>query len=584
MTWAFGLTTWLISAWLTPLAATEDGHLTVGLLAPRGEAHAEERWQDTLERLNQGIPGYSFAGRPMTLDGIMEAVAEGQVDFVLTNPGQFILLETPYSLSWLATLRAGPTGSAREALGSVMLVREDSRFRHPRELGNRRVVAVNEQAFGGYLLLLPSLEAHGTRVERFNLDFLGYPIDALMYQLRDGQADAAIVPVCLLEEMTREGLLQPGQFRALMGTDDLNGCKSSTPGYPDWTFAALPHVPESLAGEVARTLLNTEPSMGSGWGAPVSSAKVARLFNDLSLHPLRESLPDRIITTLQRYWHYSLAGILTILSALAYHAWVQRRAYHQARALESTQLTLRERERALASQQSRNISGELATTLAHEINQPLSAIRHYAEGGLLRLQKIDPDSPLIEPLEKIGNEAERSAAIIAEARHWIKAEAPALEPITLNTLFEDARAMHAQRLERAGIRLELDVEPSRLEAKANRLAMEQVLSNLLSNSIDAFAESGQGGWIDLTARMLPGPEASQVLVRLRDNAGGFTHQRLETPFMPLESTRQDGLGLGLVICQRLMQRQGGRIELDNHAHGGAEIRLTLPAATRTPSS
>jgi len=256
-------------------ARVDGGTVVVGILAPRGEAHALTQWQSTLRALDEAIPRASFKPRALTLDGIVEAVAEGRIDFVLTNPGQFVLLGTPYALSWLATLRSNPADSAREALGSVLLVREDAPYTSAQQLAGKRVVAVHEQAFGGYLLLLPQLESAGINPGALDLAFLGYPVDALLYQLRDGQAEAAIMPVCMLEQMAAEGLVALEDYRPLMSRGKLGGCLASTPAYPDWTFAALPHVSEALAADVARVLLDMDGAGTTRWGAPVSAARVS---------------------------------------------------------------------------------------------------------------------------------------------------------------------------------------------------------------------------------------------------------------------------------------------------------------------
>lgn len=170
----------------------------------------------------------------------------------------------------------------------------------------QRVVAVHEQAFGGYLLLLPALAESGVRPTQLQMDFLGYPVDALAYQMRDGLAEAAILPVCMLEQMATEGLIDRSAFRALMPREPIGGCLSSTIGYPDWTFAALPHVPESLAADVASALLNMDAPNAARWGAPVSAANVATLFDALNLHPLHVPLSDRIRAALTLYWPYTL--------------------------------------------------------------------------------------------------------------------------------------------------------------------------------------------------------------------------------------------------------------------------------------
>lgn len=554
-----------------PLQGGAETEIIVGVLAPRGEARALADWGTTMRQLEADVPGYQFSARPLTLDGLNRAVAEAEVDFVLTNPGQFVLLGTPYALSWLATLRSRQDGSTREALGSVMLVRADTRYREPRELRGQPVAAVHPHAFGGYLLIKPSLEEHGLRSSAFDLRFPGYPIDALLYQLRDGMVEAAIVPVCLLEQMDAEGLIDADRFRVLMEKAPLSGCRSSTPAYPDWTFAALSHVAEALAADVARTLLNSPPDSAVQWGAPISVAQVETLYRRLEVHPLQEPLVERLLTLVWRYWHYSALILLLILAGFIHHAWLQRQANRRARELQAAQQLLREREREIATAQRLNVLGEMASVLAHELNQPLAAIRHYAEGSMLRLERDQPRHPLLQILGNIEEQAERGAEVIRQARQWLQQEAPTPETLPISELLDDVARLHEDRLHAHHISLKLDVEPASLCGCGNRLALEQVLGNLINNSLQAYQASRRRGDILIQARARDG----LVELMLQDRAGGFSPEQLEQPFAPLRTTRESGLGLGLLICQRLMKAQGGTLQISNH-DGGACIQLTLP--------
>lgn len=105
----------------------------------------------------------------------------------------------------------------------------------------KTVGAIDPQAFGGYLTGYKALSDAGIRPERdFHLRFTGFPADALLYLLRERAIQAAIVPVCLLEKMDQEGLINPADFRPLLQQAASVPCVTSTPLYPNWSFAALP--------------------------------------------------------------------------------------------------------------------------------------------------------------------------------------------------------------------------------------------------------------------------------------------------------------------------------------------------------
>lgn len=549
-----------------------DVTVTVGVLAPRGPEQAQAEWSMTMDYLQQALPGTRFQLRPAGLDGLAAAVANGAVDFVITHPGQFVSLGTPHALSWLATLRSRRTGSSRQAVGSVLLVRADSAFLHPNDLRGHLVGAVHPRAFGGYLLLLPQLLGYDILPQSaFRLRFFGFPIDQLIYQLRDGAMDAVIVPACLLEQMSAEGAVEATQFRSLLPNLPLGDCLSNTPAFPNWSFAALPHVSERFTRQVTRALLGQMEAGHSVWGAAISPAQIERLYHDLQLHPLQLPRSEQFRLWLQRYWPYGMAILLLLLAGLLRHLWLQRQALQHSRALAAAQLRLREREQELAAAQRWSLLGELAAGLAHELNQPLAAIRHYAEGCAVRLEQQDSQHPLLPVLERIDQEATRGAAIVRQTRRWLQSKPPQVEELELAELLQDLAHMQGPQSAKAGVDIVLELGAEPLHVLGNRLALEQVLTNLIANSTQAYQAKGCGGSIVIRAEKLE----AQVVIRVRDESGGFSSERLREPFVPFRSTRRGGLGVGLLICQRLMLAQGGQLHLAN-AGAGAEVSLSLP--------
>lgn len=545
--------------------------VSVGVLAPRGVARAQAEWAPTMAHLGRAVPSHRFQIHPLEWDALEAAVISGSVDFVITNPGQFVFLAVPYELSWLATLRSPQTGSSREALGSVLLVRADSPFQDLIDLRGHPVGAAHPRGFGGYLLLQPQLRKHGiVAASAFQLRFLGFPIDQLLYELRDGSLDAAVVPACLLERMSAEGLLDSSRFRSLLPNIGLGDCLSNTPAFPSWSFAAQPHVSEQLSRQVAQALLEQRKEGESVWGAAMSSAQIELLYSSLQLHPLQVPFREQLGQWLLRYWPYWMLALLLMFLGLLRHLWLQRQALRHSRKLADTQVRLRERDRELAAAQRWSQLGELAAGLAHELNQPLAAIRHYAEGCSLRLEQQDVEHPLLPVLERIDQEAARGAAVVQQTRQWLRSQPPQLEALELGELLQELVDIQSPQLKPAGVRLVLELVSRPLWVQGNRLALEQVLINLVNNSLQAYQACSSRGVIGIHVDV----ESPWVVIRVVDAAGGYSDERLREPFVPFRSTHHGGLGMGLLICQRLMQAQGGQLHLAN-AGPGAEASLRL---------
>lgn len=272
---------------------------TIGVLALRGDAPTRHYWEPLTEQLNRALPGEHFTLLPLTLDQMREALHNNEIQFVLTNPAQFIQLDSNFPLRWLVSLRSAyePDNATRNVIGSVLLVRKESPYQTPADLTGKKVGAVAPDAFGGYLLGYKALRDAGIDPPRdYHLQFSGFPADALLYLLRDKAISGAIVPACLIESMDKEGLIHQDDFRPLLGRDSTIPCWTSSELYPNWSFAAGSGVPDELADEVTRVLLNSHGEKTMRWGAPSSTRQVENLLREVNQHPQQRQFWQEIIS------------------------------------------------------------------------------------------------------------------------------------------------------------------------------------------------------------------------------------------------------------------------------------------------
>lgn len=563
----------IISAFTAPLLAAD---WTIGILALRGETATRTHWQPLIDSLNSSVPDAHFRLLPLDLNGMREAVNNGSLQFVLTNQAQFVQLNSHYHLRWLASLRSG-TGESM-ATGSAILVREDSDITRPQDLSGKTLGAIDPQAFGGYLLGYRELLNAGLRVDdKVEVRFVGFPGDALIYLLREKAIQAAIVPVCLLESMDHEGLIDKRQFRALLPKTSVLHCLTSTPLYPDWSFAALPGVEDRIADAVARALLNATDPGAWRWGAPASTSDTEALLRELNRHPEQQRIGQTLIDWLDQ--HRVAIGVLLalILLFIANYGWVMVLVNRRGKALEQANSQLRAQQQTLEQARQMSMLGEMASGFAHELNQPLAAIRMYAQGGLNHLAQADNPAALETALTQIETQAGRCGLIIKHLREWAN---PARHTENAGDL--NAPGDVADTLRHVIALLQLDKPTPGLQIQINsphpaRLALppvllEQVLANIMLNAVQAGAT---GLWV--TVRRIE----QQQEIRLQDNAGGLSPEQLADLFRPFHSSKESGMGLGLVICQRLLRSVQGEIDVHNHRAPdggcGACVTLTFPA-------
>lgn len=540
--------------------AAQAGEWSVGVLAMRGDAATARDWQPLIDSLNGSLSGERFRLQPLDLAQMREAVNRGSVQFVVTNPAQFVQLNSHYHLRWLASLRAANGYRATgNIIGSVILVRRDSGITTPQALMGKTVGAIDPQAFGGYLTGYKALSDAGIRPERdFHLRFTGFPADALLYLLRERAIQAAIVPVCLLEKMDREGLINPADFRPLLQQATSVPCVTSTPLYPNWSFAALPGLENSLVDAVARALLTAPPQSPFLWGAPASISEVETLLRAVNQHPEQRRRWLDIKSWLIQ--HQTAVGLsLAVLALLIVnHIWIALLVRRRGRQLLHAEEQLRRQEQALENARQLNVLGEMASGFAHELNQPLAAIRLYAQGCLIQLRKTDAGHPLLGPLENIDRQAQRGGETIHNLRQWVQPTAEAIDqtrwrPTAVSETAERVWTLLRLTQRYPDLKLFNNVAPS-LTLTLPPALLEQLLANLLLNAAQAGANAV---WLSAVQ------SERAIELHLQDNAGGMTTAGLEQAFRPFNTTKAGGMGLGLAICRRLARYGGGEIRLAN---------------------
>jgi len=224
--------------------------------------------------------------------------------------------------------------------------------------------------------------------------------------------------------------------------------------------------------------------------------------------------------------------------------------------------------------------GQMATGMAHELNQPLSSISFAAQNAALRLRQKTPDLRVVEAkLNKIAAEAARAVKLMDHMRVFSRNEKCALAPISLHAVLADALDLLAPRLQTFTLlnRLPADLP----EVMGAAIPLEQMLLNLLGNAMDAYESAAEP--VPHAGRVLlvsGGVADDAVLLRVADRAGGIPDRLLPRIFEPFFTTKAPGKGngLGLALCFGTVTEMGGTLAVRNEA-GGAVFELRLPRAT-----
>ncbi len=221
--------------------------------------------------------------------------------------------------------------------------------------------------------------------------------------------------------------------------------------------------------------------------------------------------------------------------------------------------------------------GEMASTLAHELNQPLSAISNYLKGSrrLLAEGNDERTNMLRDALDKAGDQAMRAGQIIRRLRDFVSRGESERRVENITKLVEEASALALVGVKDLGIKVRFQFDSSVGLVLADRVQIQQVLLNLIRNAMDAMEESPNR---DLMVTVVP-ESHTHVRISVADTGSGISPDIAEQLFQPFITTKRHGMGVGLSISRTIVEAHGGRIWVDPNPGGGTIFNFTMTAVT-----
>jgi two-component system sensor histidine kinase TtrS len=559
---------------IAPAVRAEEAPRTVriGVLAYRGAEEAEVSWEATFAQLQKVMPEYRIEMVPGSAPFLTAAVAAQRLDFLVTNPGHYLELAVDYSATAIATEMDMDGTSSSESVAAAVIVRSGlGDVQQLTDLRGQRVAAVASEAFGFRAAWAEFLDRGIDPFKDTKLLFVGFPVEGVVEAVRSGRADAGIIRSCLLEKLIAEDDAKPEEFRVIARKPSGTlRCQVSTRLYPGWPFVKVAQTPPALAAKMKHALLAMQPNTGEiVWAEPEDYQRVQDLYRMLKVGPYgrftRLGLMDFA-------WEHRWWGTLVVM-ALAW--W----SIHVARV--SHLLKKRTRELQHAHEQARikgeqmehtmrlSLMGEMASSLAHEINQPLAAILTYARGCERRIAAgADPEG-VRQGVERIAAQAERAGAIVQRMREFVRKNPSRQMPVDPGEIVRDALALFEPTAR--GVVVTSDVPDDLPMVRADRLQIEEVLINLLQNAAAAVAGRPDGRIV-----VAAGDGAHAVDISVTDNGPGLSPEAKERLFEAFFTTKPEGLGLGLSLSRTIVEAHGGRLDVDTDTPGHTTFRFRLP--------
>ena len=242
----------------------------------------------------------------------------------------------------------------------------------------------------------------------------------------------------------------------------------------------------------------------------------------------------------------------------------------------ATREALAEQRERLAHVGRLSTMGEMTASIAHEINQPLTAISMYAQSSLKLIQRgdLDPEK-LAGALEKLNTQSLRAGAIIERIQRFARAQDSQRELLDLNDLLKELVKLAEGDARIHDVTITFDLAKNLPAVYCDPIQIQQVALNLIRNAIDAMKDiqCRNGNGMSITSRAMPD---GRVEVAVSDQGPGVAEDQVKLLFKPFHTTKKDGMGMGLSICRTIVAEHGGELSFRNNPKDGATFFFTLP--------
>jgi signal transduction histidine kinase len=274
------------------------------------------------------------------------------------------------------------------------------------------------------------------------------------------------------------------------------------------------------------------------------------------------------------FWEQYRRQSIAIASAVLIQAGLILILLHERQRRAYAEVESRHRMTELAHVNRHASVGELSSSITHELNQPLGSILTNTETAELILESTSPDlNELKEILADIKRDDLRASEVIKRLRSFLKRTPFELISVDINAMMREVFDMLAVQASVQNVSLYLKASPGELRAKGDPVQLQQVIVNLIVNSIEAMAAMPYGRTIIGQIQI---DRESSALISISDSGPGIPEEKLNEIFDPFFTTKKQGMGVGLSIARTIVRAHGGRIWAENHIGGGAVFCLRLP--------
>ena len=621
--------------------------IKIGVLAKRGVEKCLSKWSPTAEYLSNIIPDYDFKIIPLKFNDVKLIVKKNKVDFILCNSSFYVEMEFDFGISRIVTMRNLRGGKVyTKFAGVIFCLSEREDIKKYSDLKDKKFLAVDPLSFGGWQMAYREIKAAGVDpFKKFkSIKFAGTH-DAVVYGVKNGEADAGTVRTEILERMAADGKIDLKDFFVIhehVGIVHLPFLHS-TRSYPEWPLAKVSHISDSLAKKVAAALMNmpeeSRAAMAAqcaGWTIPSNYQPVHECLKELKQGPYKDFGMFTFSEVIRQYWHWIVIIFMFILGLSLIFSLVIRlnkklinsqdalkielaerekaekelktandkledRVKDRTKELEHINKTLQEeikakeslREQLMQSQKLEAI-GTLAGGIAHDFNNLLTVIGGHSQIAKMSISKTDP---LFDNISSIQDACGLAGNLTRQLLTFSRKEVITPKSMNINNVIVNLNKM-MRRLISEDININISLGKNIPLISADPGQIEQIIINLIVNANDAInaksdiseekilkIETGHINTNEKKISVHPGKlKGSYIFISIQDNGIGIEKEikdKIFDPFFTSKSIGQ-GTGLGLATVYGIIKQNNGEIYFESEPGKGSTFTIYWPSIDKSP--
>lgn len=574
----------MASLWLSEAVFASEPLITIGIVHYVKPAKNSPIVEPTIEAIKEKLDGkYQISTLYFQREQLEKAVKEGTVDIFLSSAGFYRRLIRDGARD-LATAISPMYPDPNHSDGAAIVVLNNRKdLKKISDLEGKRLAVTSKNAFSSYHVPLGEIASRG--YDPFNFfSFIkdtqeGVDSAEALNALKKGEVDVAFLKHCILEEYLASHPAEQALYRVLEPKNAPGECARSTELYPTWTLASTKSASPEMSRLVTAAVLDMPKTKeGFVWGVSTDFSQTDELLKTLKIGPYEYLREWTVRRFLSEYWPFVMLGLFCIFGMI-FH-W--RRAEHLVQK-RTTQLRKSINERVRLEAQAKDAShrletlqrigvvNQLSAIFAHEMRQPLGAISLYLEG--LRTMLLEGEGKkenLIQVIDLIEQQNSRADEIVQKVRTYRKGKPTRDKEIDLSLILKKAADTISLSNEAAATKLICTVKEG-VRVKGDPLEIELLVVNLIKNALEAVEDKKEGKvWVDLKN----GGSVNQIIVS--DNGDIQCEDDLKRLTGSFETTKKDGLGIGLSIVRGIAERHRGRIEFKVRNPHGLRVIVNIP--------